>query len=351
MIIRLFKQSLLGLVGAVVIALAVSMLTATTAATSFSYTITDLGTGEAHGINDRGQVVGVSYTSEGAHAFKWRNGTMTDLGTLGGHFSEAWDINNRGQVVGRSYISSSVEHAFLWEKGKMTDLGILPNLHELSQAYGLNNLGQVIGLSGKPGPFSSANPRHAFLWKKGKMTDLSIFLTSTGYSMTSALGINNRGQVVGELYNSSNQSFQGVLWDKGKITKLGTLGGNFSTAYDINDRGQVVGHSSTKVGTSHAFKWQNGKMTDLDTLGSFMSFAFAINNVGQVVGSGPVSNSIHAFLWANGKMLDLNNLIPNNSGWELKEAWDINNKGQIVGHGTHQGQTKAFLLTPTRITQ
>jgi len=49
--------------------------------------------------------------------------TITDLGTLGGSFSEAHDVNERGQVVGESTTASGEFHAFLWEKGTMIDLG------------------------------------------------------------------------------------------------------------------------------------------------------------------------------------------------------------------------------------
>ncbi len=50
------------------------------------YTVTDLGRGEAHAINDNGQVVGESDTAETTvgerHAFLYIDGKMTDLGTL-----------------------------------------------------------------------------------------------------------------------------------------------------------------------------------------------------------------------------------------------------------------------------
>jgi probable HAF family extracellular repeat protein len=88
------------------------------------YSITDLGTlpagfeSEAHGINNRGQIVGKS-TAEFFlwHAFLWEKGKMTDLGTLhGGNFGMATDINDRGQVVGGSNASSVFRHAVLWTK-------------------------------------------------------------------------------------------------------------------------------------------------------------------------------------------------------------------------------------------
>jgi len=45
-------------------------------------------------------------------------------------------------------------------------------------------------------------------------------------------------------------------------------------------------------------------------------------------------------------MQNLNDLIPSDSGWLLRLAFDINSSGQIVGQGTINGQSHAFLLTP-----
>ena len=62
-----------------------------------NYKVLDLGTlggslSIAFGLNDRGQVEGFSTRlGDGSvHAFVWRDGIMTDLGTLGGPNSESF---------------------------------------------------------------------------------------------------------------------------------------------------------------------------------------------------------------------------------------------------------------------
>src|SRR5215208_4910007 len=69
---------------------------------------------------------------------------ITNLGTLGGKASEAFGVNDLGQVVGTSRTESGESHAFLWKRGKMTDLGTLGGGIQCAAAYGINDPGQVV---------------------------------------------------------------------------------------------------------------------------------------------------------------------------------------------------------------
>src|SRR5207237_9882273 len=112
------------------------------------------------------------------------NGTMSDLGSLGGEFGEALAINNAGQIVGRSTDASGATRAFLWEDGTMTDLGTLPG-DSGSTAYNINAAGEIVGSS-----FNGAGASHAGLWKNGAITALGRL----GGVFSTPQGLNDAGQ-------------------------------------------------------------------------------------------------------------------------------------------------------------
>src|SRR5205814_70711 len=111
------------------------------------------------------------------------------------------------------------------------------------------------------------------------------------------------------------------LWEHGKMRDLGTLGGKASEALGINDRGQVVGGADTADEQFHAFLWEKGTMNDLGSPGPGLCYAHTVNRKGQIVGYWEPEDKGYkgsrALLWENGKMYDLNDLIPQNSGWVL----------------------------------
>jgi probable HAF family extracellular repeat protein len=134
---------------------------------------------------------------------------MRDLGTLGrgGTYSWATAINDAGQVVGYANTADSFSRAFLYENGRMSDLGTLGGTY--SRALALNGAGDVVGYSETiPG----TSELHAFLDSGGRMTDLNRLLSAgTGWTLESATGINDQGQVAGYGRNPTDYRRHGFL--------------------------------------------------------------------------------------------------------------------------------------------
>jgi probable HAF family extracellular repeat protein len=193
-----------------------SSLSSSPASHAFFYAggvMRDLGTlpgypnSRALDLNDAGQIVGESYTVDYAgdkpeRACLWQNGGMTDLGTLGGGFSQATAINNAGQVVGGAKTAGDPYHAFLWQNGVMTDLGSLGGSY--SNALDINSGGQVVGVSVTPRAVEHST--HAFLYSNGEMLDLNDLIPAgAGWELTQAAAINFSGQIVGEAFQGGER--------------------------------------------------------------------------------------------------------------------------------------------------
>jgi probable HAF family extracellular repeat protein len=173
------------------------------------------------------------------------------------------------------------------------------------------------------------------------------FLPGLGGEGSSALDIDNNGNVVGSATLPSGLVTHAAFWPaSGGIADLGTLGGNWSQAIALNASRHITGQSRTASGQVHAFIYHvdaNGTVlsqTDLGVLSGNSSYAYDINNDGMVVGT----SDSKAFLWNGSQMIDLNTEIPTGSGWNLTHASAINNSGTIVGWGTLGNRYAAFKL-------
>ncbi len=287
------------------------------------------------------------------HAFKWQNGTLTDLGALPGANTSnaAWITEDGGAVSGASTRSTldpltgwPEEAAILWKGRQMIDLGTLGGYE--AQADANNSRGQVAGFAANTVPDSFPSPicgcsglpsygvqQRAFIWQNGVMQDLG----DIGGPDAAALLINERGQVAGQAYTSSIPNpATGVptvdpfLWQNGKMIDLGGLGGTFGAAGWLNNRGQVVGGSNLPGDfTQHPYLWDQGVLTDLGTLGGTFGTAIHANDAGEVVGyaTNQGDQAVFGFLWRNGVMRSLSPL-----GGDLCSLGEhINSRGQITG--------------------
>jgi probable HAF family extracellular repeat protein len=171
--------------------------------------------GNAIANNDKGEVVGATgcQATNTVRAVLWPdgpNGGVIDLGNLGsGAFNLAFGINNRSQIVGQSPLPDNTLHAFLWQDGVMNDLGSLPGLPG-SEANGINDHGQVVGFSFDANGDESSNV--AWIWEKGTMTDLNnLAPADSPWFLMEALGINDRGQIAGKMFNLMTGDIHGFL--------------------------------------------------------------------------------------------------------------------------------------------
>src|SRR5215831_8801278 len=226
--------------------------------------------------------------------------TLTDLGTLGGSFSQAFGVNDKGWVVGFSTTEGDVGlHAFLWHGGVMTDLGTLggPDLLPLSQALSINDRGEIAGLSETSfadplgenfcGNFLICLP---VVWRGGVITTLPTLGGNNG----AAVDINGRGELVGLAETSQldtacppSFSIKPALWKKDSIHGLPTIPGDTHGPVDaINDKGQAAGFTyDCQTGSFHPVLWKNGKATDI-TVADLGIEPDDINNRGEVTGTG-----------------------------------------------------------------
>jgi len=225
-------------------------------------------------INDSGQIAVTLHSQIGAI---WSSGSAELLGTLvpagtGVRMGESVKgdgtrtpiisyragyvvprrINRFGTVIGLAKAMDSSEHAFIYSHKQLTDLGILDG--KSSQAKDLNDDGTVVGSYRTNG-----GAIHAVRFISGKPEDLGI---PAGFENSSAEGINNTGEIVGQGYTITGGSFlridaiqRGFRWDKGRwidLTKEVDFGGSGSTVIygvtRINNGGDIIGQAGGAAG-------------------------------------------------------------------------------------------------------
>ena len=209
---------------------------------------------------------------------------MTALGELspgcGGAVS---DINAAGQIVGSAYLfvtpypdypwyTSCASRAVVFDPstGAVTDLGTLGLSTDVSSstALAINELGQIVG----------GSDQRAFIYDPSVGTMQALPLPEGAYNMT-ANDIDATGRVVGTVdgITLSDASPGGESWTRGFVydpatgstTLLGVLpGGTGSRAFAINDAGLVVGDSEHHPRSGYVefrpfiYDFATGVMTD-----------------------------------------------------------------------------------------
>jgi probable HAF family extracellular repeat protein len=298
--------------------------------------------GEA--LSNSGVVVGGIANPDGSVSLaEWSKGVLTDLGVPPGlpsaefNVPRVFGINDSGAVVGTVHTAAGelLSRWFIYERGRFTVLPLADPADLGGAAVGINNRGDVVGYA-----HTSGNRVTGWLWSNGAYSRLPVSGTST-----TALGINSSGTIIGNrrlrLIRRLLTGQWGYTGERGYILSHGTTQYLDGFVYAINAQGEAAGGSLSE-GRAMAAVFKKGIATVILGL---PSSAVGINSAASVVGSYQPDgyNRQHLFRWsANSGAFDL---TPD--GYVSAAAAAINDRGDILGFGeTVGGKSRYFLLTP-----
>ncbi|WP_165221093.1 PEP-CTERM sorting domain-containing protein [Aquisphaera insulae] len=233
--------------------------------------------GTASGLSDSGQVVGIRGANGESYSYDSKSGTLSDIPVNYAHISPL------GQIVGTNPVKlpdgTTSSHPVSYQNGTLTDLGLPPGMVSVN-TQAVNSSGQVL-VQGYDGTRAETL---SFLYNKGTWTNLG--------SMSASL-LNSRGDVAGVRYSGDYSSQVAVYMPHGgSATIIGTLPGySVSEPLGMNDRGEIVGNSigsaTTNVGVQ-GFLYSNGLLTNLNDLidpasGWTIHQGLQINDKGQIL--------------------------------------------------------------------
>ena len=328
------------------------------------YVITDIGvlpgdtSSAAYGVNDSGQVVGLSTSSAGPEsAVLYSGGSLTNLIATGIYtYAYAMGINDSGAAV--LTVSTSPngipKFGYIYAGGTAIDLrfqvGVLSGIP--NQVWAISSAGQVTG------DYGPATGTQATFFYSGGTTGTSINIENgqSVFSDTCGYGINNLGAVVGSGWAYGAGLEFPFIWSPttGIQAASAMMPG---TADGVNDSGVVVGstgnggwHGGGQYVPAAAFvstPTASGYVaTLLPSLGNGSTDgAYGISDTGLIVGESAGNAFLAAQSGGAWRTTNLNSLVNPAAGWTLKIAEAISNDGSyIAGIGTINGQSHGFEL-------
>lgn len=287
---------------------------------------------------------------------------ITDLGTGMGNAGRAWLITSDGTIAGDQALltNGAADPAsvrlILWRRKTsidLTELGITA-LQWFDQAGDLiaQRGNEVVRYNVRDGSIEPAPDA------------LPIIDPPAGFVRVGLAARNARGEIAGTVFPEADDVYGArgfVLTDQGMTLIDPVAGGDTSVTGDINNDGIAVGGpAEDQFGPLHGLGFRydlvTGATTDLEPLPDYTGTAASgINVQSDIVGAShrPTNSSLSrmiACLWPADTLepIALETLLPPETGWRCRVAYDINDTGAMVGSGWigDDPNVRPFVLEP-----
>lgn len=256
--------------------------------------------GLVNGINDAGQIVGTTTSTYQPFIETLLTGAIMQY-PRSGFATYGQAINNNGLITGAYAVSGSdIEYIRNTITGSFSFYTLFNGFMQDSNATGINDAGVIVGYV--TGGYHSGLGDTSFIFDPATNNLTSLVDPSTGRlngfyntnpllnGYTDASDINNAGQIVGTTLlptQAGTVAPAGFIFDEatGLFTHLTVPGSSATSALGINDNGQIVGsYVSNAISYGYLYDQSTGLYTTLTDLDGAATAATGINNAGQIVG-------------------------------------------------------------------
>jgi len=271
---------------------------------------------------------------------------FTQIDYPGASYTNVFGINSTGMIVGLAVDAGGNNVAFVYDNGTFAALPPMPPGYVIGQVFGINDQGTIVGSAGAPDGVTTVG----FILSGSTYT----FFTHSPQSYTEARSISALGIVTGSSADFDADgnllNVVGYIYDPAtaSMTDIVVPGTANIIAQGINNAGQVVGNVFLTDGTSYGlFRDPGTGNVTLFLVDGHQTRARGINNNGLIAG----------FDYGGGQRTAF---VGNSSGYQLLQARPdasetfaegINDKGQLCGFIVDaDGQTThGFIASPASI--
>jgi hypothetical protein len=211
-----------------------------------------------------------------------------------------------------------------------------------TDSFAVNNAGMIAG-----DYVDAKNVQHAMILAGKKLTTVNHAncTTSGGFSSGAIAfyGINNKGAAAGWCTSTKTGLFEGFVYAGGKFTAISFPKATATQALGINDKGDVVGLYLDSGSVQHGFVKKGSKYTSIDVSGDTSTEAWGINNKGQMaVFAINSAGGYDSFIYNGKTFKKISDPSASTTGTIIR---DVNNKGDATGaYFNSSSQEVGYLL-------